>query len=55
MAYANLGDKASAFSELGLYLAANPNKRAGLAQDRGWQFASIANDPTFQHLIGSAR
>ncbi len=55
MAYASLGDKSAAVDELNLYLAANPSKRAGLAQDPGWQLASLANDPAFQQAVRAAR
>ncbi len=55
MMYALLGDKRAAIEQLKLYLAANPNKRQGLAQDPGWQFSSLADDPAFRLLVGSAR
>ena len=55
MAYAFLGDKGPAVDQLKLYLAANPSKRQGLAQDPGWQLASLANDPAFRALVGSQR
>ncbi len=52
MAYAALGDNGPALDQLKLYLAANPNKRKGLAQDPGWQFDAMARDPAFQSLVG---
>ncbi|HTT69455.1 MAG TPA: serine/threonine-protein kinase [Gemmatimonadales bacterium] len=55
MAYAFLGDKGPAIDQLGLYLAANPSKREGLAQDPGWQLAPLANEPAFQALVGTRR
>jgi len=55
MAYAFLGDKQPAIDQLGLYLAANPSKREGLAQDPGWQLSSLANDPAFQTLVRTRR
>ena len=54
MAYAFLGDKGAAVDQLSLYLAANPSKREGLAQDPGWQLVSLASDPAFQALVGRA-
>jgi len=53
--YALMGDKRDALDQLKIYLAANPTKRKGLAQDPGWQFASIANDPEFELLVGTPR
>ena len=55
MMYTLLGDKRAAIDQLKLYLAANPNKRQGLAQDPGWQFASLADDPAFRQLVGQGR
>ncbi len=55
MAYARLGDKSAAVQQLGLYLAANPSKREGLATDAGWQFRSLADDPAFRALVGMRR
>jgi hypothetical protein len=52
--YTLLGDKAHALDELKVYLAANPSKRSGLAQDAGWQFRTLENDPQFRQLVGSA-
>jgi serine/threonine-protein kinase len=53
--YTLLGDKREALDQLKVYLAANPSKRKGLAQDPGWQFASLAQDPDFQLLVGTPR
>jgi TolB-like protein len=53
MMYVQLGDKRAALDQLSIYLAANPSKRKGLAQDPGWQFASLANDPEFQRLVST--
>jgi eukaryotic-like serine/threonine-protein kinase len=55
MMYVLLNDTSDAVSQLSTYLAANPSKRKGLAQDPGWQFQSIANDPRFIRLVGSPR
>jgi hypothetical protein len=54
MMYTLLDDKTHAIDELKVYLAANPSKRSGLAQDAGWQFRSLENDPQFRQLVGSA-
>ena len=53
--YTLLGDKRAALDQLGLYLSANPNRRSGLADDPGWQFADLKNDPGFRQLVGAAR
>jgi serine/threonine-protein kinase len=55
MMYVLLGDKAAALDQLKVYLAANPNRRAGLADDPGWQFASLKDDPVFRQLVGAGR
>ncbi len=55
MMYVILVDKPAALSQLSIYLAANPSKRKGLAQDPGWQFASLANDPEFERLVSAPR
>jgi len=52
-AYTVLGDKANALAQLKLYLAANPSKRQGLADDAGWWFRSLENDPAFRQVVGS--
>ena len=53
--YAQFGDKAGSLDQLKVYLSANPAKRKGLADDPGWQFASLRDDPEFRQLVGSAR
>jgi serine/threonine-protein kinase len=45
------GDKDEALNSLKVYLAANPDRRAGLAEDPGWWFRSLQDDPRFQQLI----
>jgi len=55
MAYAYLGDKGPAIDQLKLYLSFNPSRRQGLAQDPGWQLASLANDPAFRAAVAAAR
>jgi eukaryotic-like serine/threonine-protein kinase len=47
-----LGDKDEAIKALKSYLAVNPEKRAGMADDPGWYFRSLAEDPRFQKLVG---
>ncbi len=51
--YAALGDTRDAVDALKTYLAANPSKREGYAEDAGWQFRSLENDPAFRQLVGA--
>lgn len=51
--YTVLGDKANALEQLKLYLAANPSRRQGLADDAGWWFRPVENDPAFRQVVGS--
>ena len=53
VAYAQLGDKAAAVEMLKVYFAANDRLRAGFANDPGWQFRSLENDPDFRRVVGS--
>jgi TolB-like protein len=48
-----LGDKNEAIKALKIYLAVNPAKRGGLAEDAGWYFRSLADDARFRELVGS--
>ena len=48
-----LGDKDEALKALKSYLAVNPEKRAQLAEDPGWYFRSLAEDPRFGELVGT--
>ena len=48
-----LGDKAEAISALKVYLAANPEKRAGFAEDAGWWFRGLQEDARFKQLVGA--
>jgi serine/threonine-protein kinase len=52
-AYVHLlaGDKDEALNSLKVYLAANPDRRAGLAEDPGWWFRSLQDDSRFQQLV----
>ena len=46
-----LGDKDEALKALKTYLTANPQRREGLAEDPGWWFRGIQDDPRFQELV----
>jgi serine/threonine-protein kinase len=46
-----LGDRAEALHLLTLYLATNPQERAGVANDHTWWFAGLRDDPRFQALV----
>ena len=50
-AYVALGDKDQAINLLKLYLSANERRRAGFADDPGWQLRSLAEDPRFKQLV----
>jgi eukaryotic-like serine/threonine-protein kinase len=52
-AYTLLGDRSNALNQLKQYLAANPSKRKGLADDAGWWFRPIENDPGFRQTVGT--
>jgi serine/threonine-protein kinase len=51
--YTLLGDKDEALRALKVYLAANPARRANLADDSGWWFRSLQDDPRFRKLVGA--
>jgi serine/threonine-protein kinase len=51
--YTLLGDRPAALDQLKVYLAANPGRRASLADDPGWWFRDLADDPQFKQLVGS--
>ncbi|HEU4700418.1 MAG TPA: hypothetical protein VFS40_14635, partial [Gemmatimonadales bacterium] len=46
-----VGDTTEALRSLRLYLAANPDRRAAMADDPGWWFRPISNDPRFRRLV----
>ncbi len=46
-----LGDRPEALRLLTLYLATNPQERAGVANDHTWWFAGLRDDPRFQALV----
>jgi eukaryotic-like serine/threonine-protein kinase len=52
--YNQLGDRSEAIRLLKLYLAVNPQRRQAFAQDPGWWFRSIGDDPEFRRLVGSS-
>jgi serine/threonine-protein kinase len=47
-----IGDKEEALRSLKVYLAANPERRANFADDPGWWFRSLQEDPRFKELVG---
>jgi eukaryotic-like serine/threonine-protein kinase len=46
-----LGDKDEALKTLKAFLAANPARRAALAEESGWWYRSLQDDPRFQALV----
>ena len=52
-AYVHLlvGDRDEALKSLKAYLAANPDRRPGMADDPGWWFRELQDDPAFQQLV----
>ncbi|MFN0178351.1 MAG: protein kinase domain-containing protein [Gemmatimonadales bacterium] len=51
--YAHLADTTKAIDMLKVYFAANDRARSAFAQDPGWQFRNLANDPRFRTLVGA--
>jgi tetratricopeptide (TPR) repeat protein len=51
--YTLMGDKDEALKSLKTYLAANPERRANMAEDSGWWFRSLQDDPRFRKLVGA--
>jgi TolB-like protein/tRNA A-37 threonylcarbamoyl transferase component Bud32 len=49
-----IGDRAEAIRQLSIYLAANPQMRAGMARDETWWFRDLREDPKFRTLLGMA-
>jgi eukaryotic-like serine/threonine-protein kinase len=47
-----IGDKDEALRSLKVYLAANPQRRSNFADDPGWWFRSLQEDPRFKELVG---
>ncbi|HET7600768.1 MAG TPA: serine/threonine-protein kinase [Gemmatimonadales bacterium] len=48
-----LGDRDEAFRQLSLYLAANPQMRAGMSRDQTWWFRDLRADPRYQLLLAT--
>jgi eukaryotic-like serine/threonine-protein kinase len=46
-----IGDKEAALTSLKTYLAANPQRRAALAEDPGWWYRSLQDDPRYKELV----
>jgi TolB-like protein/tRNA A-37 threonylcarbamoyl transferase component Bud32 len=46
-----LGNHASAVKALKVYLATNPDRRSSLAEDTGWWFRGLQDDPEFQRMV----
>jgi len=36
---------------LKVYLATNPDRRSSLAEDTGWWFRGLQDDPEFQRMV----
>jgi serine/threonine-protein kinase len=51
--YLLLGDKEDALKAVKSFLAANPARRAALADDPGWWYRSLQDDPRFQALVSA--
>ncbi len=47
-----VGDRDAALKSLKVFLAANPERRVSMAEDPGWWFRSLQDDPKFQALVG---
>ena len=45
------GDKDAALRAIKVYLTANPGQGSGLADDNGWRFRALRDDPRFQALV----
>jgi TolB-like protein/tRNA A-37 threonylcarbamoyl transferase component Bud32 len=46
-----LGERREALRQLGIYLTANPQFRAGMARDQTWWFKDLRDDPQYQTLL----
>jgi hypothetical protein len=46
-----LAERDEALKALMAYLSANPDRRAGMADDPGWWFRELQDDPRFQQLV----
>ena len=54
-AYVHLlaGNKAEALRSIRVFVAANPDRRASMAESPGWWFRSLQDDPEFRMIVGS--
>jgi hypothetical protein len=50
-----LGDKDEALKQLGIYLASNPQQRAGIAKGDTWDLRELRSDPRFTTLVGTGQ
>ncbi len=50
--YTLLHDDAAAVRALAVYVAAQPDRRKGLADDPGWWFRDLQSNPRFKELVG---
>ena len=48
------GDRDKAIDLLRLYFTANPQRRESYANDPGWWFRPLADDPGFKQLVGTS-
>jgi hypothetical protein len=46
-----LEDRGEAVKLLKIYLAANPDQRAGMADDSGWWWRSLQGDSAYRQLV----
>jgi hypothetical protein len=46
-----LEDRGEAIRLLKVYLAANPDQRKGMADDTGWWWRSLQDDPAYQQVV----
>ena len=53
--YALIGNAEKAVEFLGVYLQKNPRLRAGYADDSGWWYKPVSQDPRFRSLVGAAQ
>ncbi|MBA2291656.1 MAG: protein kinase [Gemmatimonadales bacterium] len=51
----SLGDTVEAFNQLKTFLAASPGRKSSLAQDPGWWFRPVMNNPEWRRVVGSPK
>jgi len=49
-----LGERHEALRQLGIYLSANPQFRAGMARDQTWWFKDLREDPNYRAILAPA-